>query len=145
MFTEKDILARLANGEDPGVIANQFADMLNAAVEAQEAEKKKAARAEARTQIINDFVDALLRFMDLEVPEVSAFLRNSNIDPYQIGAETLRDTAKVWRGMIELGLFDEVQEEEDCGCGNNCCCDAHHPDPKNADAIIEAFLNKFGL
>lgn len=42
MFTEKDILARLQNGEDAQAIANEFAALINSATKAY-AEEQKAA------------------------------------------------------------------------------------------------------
>ena len=55
MFTEKDILARLQNGEDAQTIANEMADMINKANKMYADEKAKAEeakRAEEQKQAI---------------------------------------------------------------------------------------------
>ena len=68
MFTEKDILARLQNGEDAQTIANEMADMINKAnkmyadelakvEEAKRAEEKKKALNLQKTADLQDILD----------------------------------------------------------------------------------------
>ena len=55
MFAEKDILARLQNGEDVQKIANEFADMLNQANKTyadQKAKEEEAKHAEEQKQAV---------------------------------------------------------------------------------------------
>lgn len=68
MFTEKDILARLQNGEDAQTIANEMADMINKAnkmyadevakaEEAKRAEEQKKAQELQKTADLQDILD----------------------------------------------------------------------------------------
>ena len=66
MFNEKDILARLQNGEDAQVIADEFAKLLNSANKAYTEEQKKA-EAEAKAKQIQqdkeDELDEILEYL----------------------------------------------------------------------------------
>ena len=77
MFTEKDILARLQNGEDAQTIANEMADMINkankmyadekAAAEAKKAAAEKAAlqKKEELQEIIDLFCDWTCEYLGI--------------------------------------------------------------------------------
>ena len=77
MFTEKDILARLQNGEDAQTIANEMADMINkankmyadekAAEEAKKAAAEKAAiqKKEELQEIIDLFCDWTCEYLGI--------------------------------------------------------------------------------
>ena len=77
MFTEKDILARLQNGEDAQTIANEMADMINkankmyadekAAEEAKKAAAEKAAiqKKEELQEIIDLFCDWTCEYLSI--------------------------------------------------------------------------------
>lgn len=70
MFTEKDILARLQNGEDAQTIANEMADMINKAnkmyadelAKAEEAKRAEEQKQAIQKQKIADLQDILDRF-----------------------------------------------------------------------------------
>ena len=59
MFTEKDILARLQNGEDAQAIADEFAKMINNANKIYTEEQKKAEAEAKAKQIQKDKEDEL--------------------------------------------------------------------------------------
>ncbi len=68
MFTEKDILARLQNGESVEAIANEVAELLNKAnstyeaeVEAQKAKEAEATKAKEKEKIddLQDIIDLI--------------------------------------------------------------------------------------
>ena len=99
MFTEKDILARLQNGEDAQTIANEMAEMINKAnkMYADEVAKaEEAKRAEEQKKALNlqktaDLQDILDQF-------AAWFQEYYNIDA---GDELKADSI--------MGLIDEVQ------------------------------------
>lgn len=70
MFTEKDILARLQNGEDAQTIANEMADMINKAnkmyadevAKAEEAKRAEEQKQAVQKQKIADLQDILDQF-----------------------------------------------------------------------------------
>lgn len=73
MVNQNDILAALQNGEDPQVIANKFADALNAAIKQKEkadAEKERQAKAAANKEAYAGRVlDAMFDMMENCYPE----------------------------------------------------------------------------
>ena len=81
MYNQKDILAALQNGEDPQVIANGFADALNAAIKEKAEADRKAAEAQAaaeaaklsqaeKIEVAEGIVTDILDFMEEYYPEV---------------------------------------------------------------------------
>lgn len=91
MFTEKDILARLQNGEDAQAIANEMAAMINAANKAytdqkaaEEAAKAAAAKAEVQKKeelqdILDMFCDWFGTYYDMDVAEIKSELKADQV------------------------------------------------------------------
>ena len=73
MVNQNDILAALQNGEDPQVIANKFADALNAAIKQKadaDAEKERQAKAAASKEAYAGRVlDAIFDMMENCYPD----------------------------------------------------------------------------
>ena len=73
MVNQNDILAALQNGEDPQVIANKFADALNAAIKQKadaDAEKERRAKAAANKEAqAGRVLDAMFDMMENCYPE----------------------------------------------------------------------------
>ena len=73
MVNQNDILAALQNGEDPQVIANKFADALNAAIKQKaeaDAEKERQAKTAANKEAYAGRVlDAMFDMMENCYPE----------------------------------------------------------------------------
>ena len=61
MINQNDIFTALQNGEDPEVIANSFADALNAAIK-QKAENARQEKLDFAAGIIEDIMDFLEEF-----------------------------------------------------------------------------------
>lgn len=82
MFNEKDILARLQNGEDAMAIADEIALMLNSANNTylaqkkaeEEAKKKAEEEAEAKRKnedaITNEIASAVMEYIELAAPDL---------------------------------------------------------------------------
>lgn len=97
MYDKNEILARLQNGEDAQDIANEIADLLNAAVdEYTKAEEAKLAAAAKEAEKVNS--------ADLVVEHGRAFLKTYYPDLYVSSFETAT-------GKDLIGFFDEMLEE----------------------------------
>jgi hypothetical protein len=91
MFTEKDILARLQNGEDVQKIADEMAKIINAANKtytdqkaAEEAAKAAAAKAEVQKkedlqEILDLFSDWFGTYYDMDVAELKSELKADQV------------------------------------------------------------------
>ena len=138
MFNEKDILAKLNNGENLQNIADEFAKVLNAANATFQEEQKKAAAERAAKEkqltkkrelkvIMEDLIEWIERYYNVDVS-------NSGID-----AESLAD--EIIAGVDEYAkLFDVFAGLATKKAVSNS--------PKksqfNADDTLNAFLNKMG-
>ena len=143
MFTEKDILARLQNGEDAQTIANEMAAMINAANKtytdqkaAEEAAKAAAAKAEVQKK------EELQGILDLFI---EWFGTHYSVDTKEIKSELKADQ------VIEL--IDSLKEYLEVLKGFESMFDVKKPavkviksntKPANADETIHAFLNQMG-
>ena len=97
MYDKNEILVRLQNGEDAQDIANEIADLLNAAVdEYTKAEEAKLAAAAKEAEKVNS--------ADLVVEHGRAFLKTYYPDLYVSSFETAT-------GKDLIGFFDEMLEE----------------------------------
>ena len=97
MYDKNEILVRLQNGEDAQDIANEIADLLNAAVdEYTKAEEAKLAAAAKEAEKVNA--------ADLVVEHGRAFLKTYYPDLYVSSFETAT-------GKDLIGFFDEMLEE----------------------------------
>lgn len=160
MFDEKTILTRLANGEDAGVIANEFAAMLNATLDAHRRASQKREIEARKNALAEQFANVLYDYMTIELPELADLITDENIDLTSIAHQSMDSVAHMMRRMIDV-----YDEHEDCSGG----CDCHSQDKPagpqvviqemksgeptktrvvtgtDADAIIDNFLKKFGL
>ena len=127
MFNEKDIVSRLANGENPADIANAFAAMLNKAIADRRAQEEKENK---RADIVKRFGDVLVDYINLELPEYAHLLEGEDV--YVTAAECLDNLTNI------LHLI--AQEVETVGCDCGCAdCDDSCDDP------IADFLKRFNL
>lgn len=126
MYTKNDILARLQKGENAADIANEMADMLNAANDAYEAQKaaaeekakKDAVRnedAEYVAAVINDFAK---KHYDIDLNYTAKMVCD------------VMDTTASFAGIAKS--FDKVDNVR-----------IHKIE--DADAIIDHFLKELGL
>ena len=106
MFTEKDILARLQNGEDAQTIANEMAEMINKAnkmyadevakaEEAKRAEEKKKALQEQKVAdlqaILDEFVLWFAQYYGIDAgDELKADSIMGLIDEVQVWTDALK-------------------------------------------------------
>ena len=65
---KNDILERLMKGEDPNVIAQEFADALNAAIKEQEEKKEEVQKKEELQSVIDLFFEWLNKHYDEPLP-----------------------------------------------------------------------------
>ena len=127
MFNEKDIIARLANGENPADIANAFATMLNKAIADRRAQEEKENK---RADIVKRLGDLLVDYVNLELPEYAGLLEGEDV--YATAAECLDNMTN----LIHLGIQELENVGCDCGCAD--CTDSC------GDSIAD-FLKSFNL
>lgn len=154
MFNEKDIITRLANGENPGDIANQFASMLNGVLEKQRAEAEAARQAKAREKAMNDiterFADVMYDYFRLVSPDLADEIAEEGTDLTNIAREALDGLANVLTNF-------QVSVQEQCDCGS---CDkpigvkitdrngkrtVEDISVEDADEMLGDFLKMFGF
>ena len=160
MFDEKTILARLANGEDAGVIANEFAAMLNATLDAHRKANQEREIEARKNALAEQFANVLYDYMTLELPELADLMADEDIDLTSIARQSMDSVAHMMRHMIDV-----YDEHEDCSSDCDCHSQAEPTGPQvviqekrnnepaktrvvtgaDADAIIDKFLKKFGL
>lgn len=74
MLDKNDVIARLAKGEDAQAIADELADILNAAIAehtaAQEKEKEAAAKYNMKVECANNIFVAILDFLEAYYPDL---------------------------------------------------------------------------
>lgn len=154
MYNQKDILAALQNGEDPQVLAQGFADALNAAIKEKSEADRKAAEAEAAQEaaklvqaekieiaagILNDVMD----FMEEYYPEVyDAEMRKVSAKDLIDAFDQARD--EIVKMQPVLNDLDKLLKQ----------IEAAHPEAKetknvnkkmSSDDSIKAFLRSNGL
>lgn len=154
MFNEKDIIARLANGENPGDIANQFASMLNGVLEKQRAEAEVARQARMREEsmaaIAQRFADVMYDYFSLINPELADAIAEEDMDLTEIAREVLDGL-----GSTLVSFQMPVQEQCDCGCcdkpiggvkitDRNGKRTVENISVEDADAMLDEFLKRFG-
>lgn len=154
MFNEKDIISRLANGENPGDIANQFASMLNGVLEKQRAEAEAARQAKMREDSMNSiaerFADVMYDYFSLVNPDLADEIAEDDTNMTSIAREVLDSLSDM------LASFKmPVQEKCDCGCNDkpagvkitdrNGKRTVEDISVEDADAMIGDFLKMFGF
>ena len=149
MFNESEILTRLQNGEDPGDIANQFADMLNKVIadiqEANERESLEAQKSALATEIAED----MLEYIHLSAPDLYECLIQEDIDVGEAMQSAIDSTIKGFRKIY--GIYENCASLlKPTGKPDVCKATVRHTkDGKTTtltgDAAIDEFLNMFGL
>ena len=146
MFTEQNIRTRLANGEDAGVIANEFAAMVNSLLE----ERRNASKREqALNNIASTIADAMFEYFEIVAPELADAISDEDIDMDKMVRDTMDSITELLQSL-------NIQELVDCGGGCDSCGDVCPGAPKtkrtintmtdkDADASLENFLKMFGL
>lgn len=146
MFTEQNIRTRLANGEDAGVIANEFAAMVNSLLE----ERRNASKREqALNNIASTIADAMFQYFEIVTPELADAIDDEDIDMDGMVRETLDSIAEILQSL-------NIQELMECGGACDSCGDTCSNVPKtkrtidtmtdkDADATLENFLKMFRL
>lgn len=156
-----DILARLQNGEDPGDIAEEMMDALNAAnhqFQKEEEEKAKKAEHEAHLKEVRKIND-LQEIIDLMHDFCITYYCETEDDIATVQAAFATLNAENVNKMIEeAGVYAvkmaEVQKHFDNMFGGlfgtptvkkapKKCAPA--PETKTADAVIDGFLASIGL
>ena len=147
MFTEKDILARLQAGEDAQTIANEMANILNAAnktyEDQKEAEKKrlaaeKAAKEAAAKQLEarkKKEADALMEAIGKWV--IKYYASPGEEKKYRIVLADLD-------GAALITVADEVVSGVRMIKNMESIFDVKPKGKKNSDDVIAEFLNKMG-
>ena len=107
MVNQNDIFTALQNGEDPQVLANSFADALNAAIKQKaEADAKAAEEAKAKQKAENARQEKL-DFAASIIEDIMDFLEEFYPDIYD---EDLRNAAAKHPEML-VDAFDQAEAE----------------------------------
>ena len=148
MFTEKDILARLRNGEDAQTIANEMADILNAAnktyEDQKEAEKKRLAAEKAAKEAAAKQMEARKK---READTLVEALGKWVIKYYATSPEEEKEYRRVLAdldGAALIAVADEVVSGVRMIKNMESIFDIKPKDKKNSDDVIADFLTKMG-
>ena len=146
MLNEKDILIRLQNGEDPQKIANELADVLNAAnktyitqkeeeakKKADEAKKNDLAKRDALQGIIDDFRIWVETYYD--VKDLDAIFAEFNAD---LVIEFLKIVGEYYKSLHELKMALSPTVTPPVGTKNLAGNGA------NPDKMLDSFLKNMG-
>ena len=106
MVNQNDIFTALQNGEDPEVIANSFADALNAAIK-QKAEADAKAAEEAKVKKAENARQEKLDFAASLIEDIMDFLEEFYPDIYD---EDMRNAAAEHPEML-VDAFDQAEAE----------------------------------
>ena len=107
MVNQNDIFTALQNGEDPQVLANSFADALNAAIKQKaEADAKAAEEAKAKQKVENVRQEKL-DFAAGIIEDIMDFLEEFYPDVYD---EDMRNAAAEHPEML-VNAFDQAEAE----------------------------------
>lgn len=147
MFTEKDILARLRNGEDAQAIANEMANILNAAnktyEDQKEAEKKRLAAEKAAKEAAAKQLEAHKK------KEADALMEAIGewVVKYYAKPEEEKEYRRVLAeldGAALITVADEVVSGVRMIKNMESIFDIKPKDKKNSDDVIAEFLSKMG-
>lgn len=143
MFTEKDILARLQNGEDVQKIADEMAKMINAANKtytdqkaAEEAAKAAAAKAEGQKKeelqsILDLFCDWFGTYYGMNVEDLKSELKADQVIELIDSLKEYIDAVKGLESMFSMKNAPKIVK-------------TNPHKSKSADEQISDFLNKMG-
>ena len=148
MFTEKDILARLQAGENAQAIANEMANILNAAnktyEDQKEAEKKRLAAEKAAKEAAAKQLKARKK---KEADALMEAIGEWIIKYYATSPEEEKEYRRVLAdldGAALITVADEVVSAMKMVKGMESIFDFKPKDKKNSDDVIAEFLNKMG-
>ena len=142
MFNEKDILARLQNGEDVQKIADEMAKMINAANKtytdqkaAEEAAKAAAAKAEDQKKeelqsILDLFCDWFGTYYGMNVEDLKSELKAEQVIELIDSLKEYIEAVKGLESMFNMKNAPKIIKS--------------NTKPKNADEQINDFLKKMG-
>ena len=147
MFTEKDILARLQNGEDAQTIANEMADILNAAnktyEDQKEAEKKRLAAEKAAKEAAAKQMEARKkREADTLVEGIGKWVIKYYAKPGE--EKEYRKVLAELDGTALIAVADDVVNAMKMVNGMESIFDFKPKGKKNSDDVIAEFLTKMG-
>ena len=147
MFTEKDILARLRNGEDAQTIANEMANILNAAnktyEDQKEAEKKRLAAEKAAKEAAAKQMEARKkREADTLVEALGKWVIKYYAKPEE--EKEYRRVLAELDGAALIAVADDVVSAMKMVKGMESIFDFKPKDKKNSDDVIAEFLSKMG-
>lgn len=143
MFNEKDILARLQNGEDVQKIADEMAAALNQANKVytdqkakEEAAKAAAAKAEGQKKeelqsILDLFCDWFGTYYDMDVAEIKSELKADQVIELIDSLKEYIDAVKGLESMFSMKNAPKIVK-------------TNPHKSKSADEQISDFLNKMG-
>lgn len=147
MFTEKDILARLQAGEDAQAIANEMANILNAAnktyEDQKEAEKKRLAAEKAAKEAAAKQLEARKK------KEADALMEALGkwVIKYYAKPEEEKEYRRVLAeldGSALIAVADEVVSGVRMIKNMESIFDVKPKGKKNSDDVIAEFLSKMG-
>jgi CRISPR/Cas system-associated endonuclease Cas3-HD len=146
MYDVNDILARLQKGETPDDIANECAQVLNAAMELDkknkeaELQKQKAAEAEKEAKLdkyAKDMADAMLNYFTVLDPEAVELMNDENMFDVKEVRQTLDASYATIKSMLALaGALADKKPITMTPSSSSIT---------SADASIAKFLKSFGL
>ena len=146
MVNQNDILAALQNGEDPQVIANKFADALNAAIKQKadaDAEKERQAKAAANKEAYAEkVIDAIFDMMehcypDEYDPDMRKVIKASAVA--EAMDSTMKDFRRIHGAFKSLEALVNSLEEEHATPRTRVVVKEQNIDP------LDAFLKANGL
>lgn len=140
MYDVNDILARIQKGESPEDIANEFAAVVNAAIDLDKKQKEEAKAAELQKAkeaeldgYINDMTVAMMNYIKAAYPEVAELMDDDDII----------DVSEI-RKMLDVSVGAAIASLQLAAALSS----APTPAPKatsTPDDAISQFLKNFGL
>lgn len=141
MYNVEDILARIQKGESPEDIANEFAAVVNAAIDLDKKQKEEALAAAAQKAkedelngYINDMTVAMMNYIKAAYPEVADLMD---------GDDDIIDVSEI-RKMLDVSVGAAIASLHLAAALSS----APTPDSKvtsTPDDAINQFLKNFGL
>lgn len=146
MFTQDELLELLRGGQDPTELANQFADLLNAAVKAKQEEEAAAARNQKEEADAKLLFQHFKDFMNMYMPELWDYLFPHLPDM------KYTDIKKMLYGAMEetknaMKMYDNFQFLEDIPTPKNKAKEEAPTEGKKKtdDELIADWLREMGF
>lgn len=120
MVRQEDIFKQLQEGADPGVLAQQFTDALNAAIAQKNTEDaKKNAQMTQKVAKMQAIIDEAFDFIDEYYPDFKVpaemreeFTAESVIDAMDQAAEDIKHLVAFSKSLKNDPLFQKVMEDK---------------------------------